>query len=144
MLAKNEATSDELDDSDTSGASHKGCSIWSLLVIMTLLAVWMAIPRRITSHAYPVHVFFIGHQIALWLVVGIGLWLVLGKRTLLLVTILAAIVIVWLPIGLSVIETALTGTVGNTKCEQFVRYLGLHGFYTFVYRGLFTGLGYGN
>ncbi len=39
---------DELHDG-ASSAPKRGYSIWSLLVIMTMLAVWLAVPRRSES-----------------------------------------------------------------------------------------------
>ncbi len=63
----NEAASKELT------APKRGYSIWSLLVIMTLLAVWMAIPRTVSLGKWPesVLVFFIVfHQLTLWSLVG--------------------------------------------------------------------------
>ncbi len=49
-------------------------SIWALLVIMTLLAVWLALLKQWKTNglsAYQMAVCFTCHQLWLWILVGI-------------------------------------------------------------------------
>lgn len=124
--------------------AKKGYSIWSLLVIITLLAVWMAIPRRITSESLGIPLFFLCHQLALWVLIGVSLWLVLGRRIWVLLIVVAVIVLMWTPITMAVVESALTGNRVNTLGERLVNSIGLRDYYDFVVRSIYIGLGYGS
>lgn len=62
--------------------NKKGYSIWSLLVVMTLLAVWLAVPRTLSIGKLPeiFLVFFIVlHQITFWVLIGCVIGLVSGR-----------------------------------------------------------------
>ncbi len=50
----------------------RGYSIWSLLVLTTLIAVVLAIPRRIASGRVLFSFFILSHQVSLWLLVGLS------------------------------------------------------------------------
>lgn len=87
-----------------------GYSIWSLLVIMTLLAVWMAIPRTLSLGKWPdtVLVFFIlFHQITLWALIASVIWLVTGRRRVVLYLLTGIITIFWGPFMLVAVERSL-------------------------------------
>lgn len=126
--------------------SKGGFSIWSLLVIMKLLAVWMAVPRRITAPHMPLSamLFFLCHQMTFWWLIAAAAWLLLGKRKWVTLTFGALIVLVWTPITMVVVEMAFTGNQVNTLGERLVRSTGLGEEYSFVFRSIFTGLGYGD
>ncbi len=56
----------------------KGYSIWSLLVTMTLLAVWMAVREGGQETVYHAEIIFVVHQLVALAVVGSLLWTVTG------------------------------------------------------------------
>lgn len=62
------------------GVKSKGYSIWSLMVIMTLLAVWLAVPRRWEFERRYLELFIVFHQLMLWLLVGSLIWNVTGRK----------------------------------------------------------------
>ncbi len=69
-------------DAAASKAAKKGYSIWSLMVIMTLLAVWLAIPRRATIRDFNLpgqYLFFIKLRFGQSLVLPFGCYLVVGN-----------------------------------------------------------------
>ncbi len=51
--------------------AKKGYSIWSLLVIMTLLAVLLALPKPTLTYGPVLHALLAGsHKVALWVLFG--------------------------------------------------------------------------
>ncbi len=129
-------------DAAASKAAKKGYSIWSLMVIMTLLAVWLAIPRRATIRDFnlPGQYFFVFHQVTLWTIVGAAIWLLSGCRKLVAVAFGIAILIVWTPIFWTLSEIALTGKVGASVA--FMDYIGLTKVYTRIYDTIGWAFGY--
>ena len=125
------------------GVTKKSYSIWSVLVIMTLLAVWFAIPRRTTAEHFNLasQYFFVLHQVTLWMIIGVLCWLLSGRRKLVAIAFGIAIVVVWTPIFWTLCEIAYSGKVGASVA--FMDYIGLTAIYTRIYDTIGWAFGYG-
>ena len=95
------------------GVKMKGYSIWSLLLIMTLLAVWMAVPRKLSSgqwSAFVLDFFFLLHQLSLWSLASSMIWLITAKRYDVLFVCAGATLLFWGPLLFMLIERRLFGS----------------------------------
>ncbi len=122
----------------------KGYPIWSLLVIMTLLAVWLAIPRRWSFSVmdqYSMMWFFLIHQVALWtLMFGLA-WILLCKRRLVLYLLLCVLMVLWVPQAVFTAELQFTGTSVTWRLLESV---GLAEIYSEFVTLTFLRFGYGH
>ena len=136
-------TPDYLPDSK-SVVAKRGYSIWSLLVIMTLLAVVLAIPKSTLVDFSPViRALFMGcHQFALWVLVGTLIWMLLGKRRVVLLLESIVFVVVWGPLFAVVMENLIGGNhrITRTALES----LGLFDHYGQLYTWISSTFGYGS
>ena len=92
------------------GETKKGYSIWSLLVIMTLIAVWLAIPTTLSLGKWPDTVlgfFILFHQITLWTLIASIIWLFTGRRRVVLYLLTGIITVFWGPFVLVAFERCL-------------------------------------
>ncbi len=79
----------------------KGYSIWSLLVIMTLLALWLAVPRTLSNGILPVwfsELFIAAHQIVLWSMISGLIWFASGKSRSIAYLLTGVVVLPWAPL----------------------------------------------
>lgn len=148
MLPRNEATS-ELDDSDTASAPKKGCSIWSLLVIMTLLAVWLALPRQFSQLNFagisPVRfslVCALYHHGLLWILVGMLITNITGKLRLLLYLWYAIVLVYWGPLFAAFIEGNLNPTGDHPLLRTAMSSIRLYDVFVNVYVLVYERFGY--
>ena len=122
----------------------RGYSIWSLLVIMTLLAVLLAIPKPTSANIGALlHAIFVGcHQVALWVLFGTLVWMILGKRRSVLFVECLVLVVVWGPLFAVIAEDLISDrhTVVRGTLETF----GLFDAYGKMYEWIFKTFGYGS
>ncbi len=132
-----------------SEASKKGYSIWSLLVIMTFLAVWLAVPRNFSrwtiSGMNPT--FFsmcctLCHLALLWLLVGVVVWRLTGKRRYVLYLESTLAILFWLPILLAFVEGMFTDAGDHPMLRTMMSGLGLYQGYIDFYDKLYGWFGY--
>lgn len=125
--------------------SKRGYSIWSLLVIMTLLAVLLAIPKPTSASIGGLfYALFVGcHQIALWILFGTLVWMILGKRRSVIVIECLVLLIVWGPLFGIIAEDLI-----YARRDGFVRgglkLFGLFDAYGQLYDWIFRTFGYGH
>ncbi len=124
-------------------AANKGYSIWTLLVIMTLLAVALAIPRQSEQPKFgPANAtFLLCHQLVLWSLGAVLIWLTTGKRSSVCIVVAATIAVVWLPLMSALFENALTGNA--TRTWSTLDAVGLYDGYGMFYRTIYRICGYG-
>ena len=93
------------------GVNAKGSySIWSLMLIMTVLAVWLGIPRQsVNGRTYGAALFFTSHQIAGWILVSKFIWAVTGKRRIVFGILMAVVLVAWLPALLVTVTEPFSG-----------------------------------
>lgn len=118
-------------------------SIWSLLVVMTLLAVWLAVPRRISVGQWPdflLLMFVMVHQLALWVIVAYVLWVVSSKRRFVLYALATLIFVLWAPIVGMICEQEL---LGSDYIRAWLYRSGLHYLLGPFYNAIFEAFGYG-
>ncbi len=125
---------------DDQGNSTNGLSIWSTIVFMSLLAVWIAIPRQYSRGTFLTYHFF-GHQIALWSLVGTFTWAFTGRRRSVFYLVLATIVIFWLPLLSNLTEQLLTGRTRMTYSTLHA--MGIERAYGNFYKSLYELFRYG-
>ena len=104
-----------IDSKDTAEASvkKKGYSIWSLMVIMTLVAVWLAVPRNLSNGIWRVwflDLFIAAHQIVLWSMIASLIWIVSGKRRGVAYLLTVVVVLAWAPLLIVSLERACLHT----------------------------------
>lgn len=125
--------------------AHKGYSIWSLMVLTTLLAVVLAMPKRVLDSSWPgaIRALYVGcHQVAIWVLVGTLIWMLLGKRRIVLGIEIVVVLIVWGPLFLAVAEN-LSGSHKNAILRGALEPFGLFDAYGKFYEWMFQAFGYG-
>lgn len=130
-------------------AGKKGYSIWSLLVIMTLLAVWLAMPRHFSrwTIAGLDPTFFsmcctLCHLASLWLLLGNLVWLLAGRSRLVLSIGTVVALLFWGPIVLAFLEGLCTDAGDHPRLRAAMSALGLYQGYVDFYDRLYGWLGY--
>lgn len=126
--------------------AKNGYSIWSLLVIMTLLAVLLAIPKPKLADFEPMtRIFLVAcHQVALWVLFGRLLWMLLGKRRSVLILELIVVVVVWGPLFGALTEDVLGGNGSHPIVNALLTPFGLYDAYGALYDWIFRTFGYGS
>ena len=129
---------------DNLTAPNRGYSIWSLLVIMTLLAVLLVIPKPTSANlGGAIHALFVGcHQVALWLLAGTLAWMILGKRRSVLVIECLVLVLVWGPLFAIIAEELISGS-SQGVVRGTLKAVGLFDGYGAMYDWIFRTFGYG-
>lgn len=123
--------------------AKKGYSIWSLMVIMTLLAVLLALPKPTRAYGPLLHVFLAAsHQIALWGLFGRMIWMLLGKRRSVLIFEAILVVIVWGPLFAIIAEDVISGSRQGVV-RGVLKAVGLFDGYGAMYQWIFRTFGYG-
>lgn len=98
-------------------APRRGNSIWSMLVIMTLLAVWLAVPRHSALFAAQSNsgaFYWMAHQLLLWMALAVTIWLLLGKRRILMYAFATVFGVAWTPLAICLLE----GTISATEVSE--------------------------
>ncbi len=123
----------------------KSYSIWSLLVIMTLLAVLLSLPKPTNSCGPMIHALLAGsHQVALWVLFGRLIWMLTGKRRSVLIAESIVAIVVWGPLFIAIAEDVLGGGMGkHTVVRTVLSPLGLYDAYGQLYQWIFKTFGYG-
>ena len=126
------------------GVTKKSYSIWSLLVIVTLLAVWLAVPRAWNLPGVDniqEEFFFLCHQVVLWCTVFVFIWLSLGRRRLVLWLCMGLLVLAWGPLCLWLMEAVIRDRYDGVV-DQALHGSGLYDPYSTLYGTLHENLGY--
>lgn len=125
---------------DSHGKLTAGLSIWSTIVFMSLLAVWIVIPRQYSRATFLTHHFF-WHQLALWSLVSTFVWACTGRRRSVLYLVLITLVILWLPLLSNLTEQSMTGRTRMTYST--LKALGIERAHGFFYKTLYELFRYG-
>lgn len=125
------------------GKSNRGYSIWSLLLIMTLLAIVLAIPRQSIQPSFGRDnaTFLLCHQLLLWSLGAVCVWLMTGKRSSVRLVVAATVLVVWLPLMSALLEDAITGNATTTW--SVLTAIGLSEGYGMFYQAIYRMGGYG-
>lgn len=127
-------------------SDQKGFSIWSLMLIMTLLAVWLAVPRH--SECFDIDVdnnsllLFCLHQVFLWSTIAALVWLLTKRRVILAVEI-AILLIVWGPLLAALFEDQVLGAYNHPWVAALLWNLGVREEYNALMLYIYEQLGYG-
>ncbi len=131
--------------SEDNGQPKQGYSIWSLLVITTLLAILLAMPKPTRDFGPVLHIFLsASHQVALWVLCGRLIWMLLGKRRSVLIIESIVVLIVWGPLFAAITEDVLGGRNNHALVRTVLGTLGLYDAYGELYEWIFKTFGYGS
>lgn len=129
--------------------AKKGYSIWSLFMIMTLLAVWLALPRHFSQWTIAgVNPTFFSmcctlcHLALLWLLLGTLFWMLAGMRRLVVYFVAMAALLFWTPIVLAFIEGLFTDAGDHPRLRAVMSAVGLYQGYIDFYDKLYGWFGY--
>ncbi len=118
--------------------AKKSYSIWSLLMITTLLAVLVSqFPRTVCRKFYhPTTLeYFVTHQLMIWTSIAIAVWMLAGRRLWIAYLLVTLMALLWTPI-------ALDAYTNSTLHYPFLQRCGVRRLYTDFYRELRVRLNY--
>lgn len=130
-------SADEIADSKSTVAK-RGYSIWSLLVIITLVAVLVSpFPRTVCRKFYhPTSLeYFVTHQLIIWTSIAIAVWMLAGRRLWIAYLLVALMTLLWTPI-------ALEAYTNSTLHYPLLQRCGVRWLYNDFYRELRVRLNY--
>lgn len=126
--------------------AKKGYSIWSLLVITGLIAVWTVVPSWINLEAVRDNLndlFFIGHQLVLWIACSVLIWIACQKRKVVAFICFLIIATAWGPAVVALgEEMSNVGYVAPNRTYEALAKVGLANHYQSFYSAMSRIFGY--